>query len=75
MAFLLQEGRNKSRKNWVWEHGISRWNDGAVKQEMFFLRSAAALGGTIKQSGLCIQCLLKLKGGLKFRGLGGEKPN
>lgn len=69
MAFLLQGGINKSRKNWVWGHGISRRNNDAVKQEMFFWRSADSLEGTMKWSGLHIQCLLKFKGGPKFRDL------
>lgn len=75
MAFLLQGERNKSSNNWVWRHGISWWNEGAMKQKMFFLRSADSLGGTVKGNGLCIQYLLKLENKPKFRGLGErERP-
>lgn len=73
MAFLLHGGRNKSRKSWVWGYGISRRNNGVVKKEMFLWRSADSLEGTMKCSGLHIQCLLKFKGGPKFRGLWKKK--
>lgn len=49
---------------------------GQLSKKDFSLSSASSLGGTTKESGLCIQCLFKLKGGPKFSGLGeGEKPN
>lgn len=55
--------------------GISRWNERTVKQEMFFFE-VSLFSRTLKGSGLCIQCLLKFKGGPKLRGLGeGEKPH